>query len=67
MPAMTGIRKLFNALQEDLEHAQVEDRLRDGVLGAGFHLVGEAADFVVDVRDAGIGGDADRESRWMRR
>ncbi len=61
MPAMTGNAKVLDALEEVLEQAQVEDRLGDGVLGAGFNLVVEAAQFVLNVGHAGVGGDADGE------
>ena len=61
MPAMTGMRKLLDALEEIFQQAQIEDRLGDGVLGAGLDLVVEAAQLVLDVGHAGIGGDADGE------
>ena len=52
---------VLDALEEVLEQAQIEDRLGDGVLGAGLDFVGEAAQFVFDVGRAGVGGDADGE------
>ena len=61
MPAMTGMRNASMRLRKFFEQAQVEDGLGDGVLGAGLDLEGEAAEFVLDVGDAGIGGDADGE------
>ena len=61
MPAMTGMRMILDALEEVLEQAQIEDRLGDGVLGARLDLVGEAAQFVLDVGHAGVGGHADGE------
>jgi len=47
--------------QEALQQAQVEDRMGDGILGAGLHLVGKAAQFLLDVGHAGVGGHADGE------
>ena len=43
------------------EQAQVEDGLGDDVFGAGLDFVGEAAQLVLDVGHAGVGGDADGE------
>ena len=51
----------LDALQKDFKQAQVEDRLGDGVLGAGLDFVGEAAQFLLDVGHAGVGGHADGE------
>ncbi len=56
-----GDAEFADALEEDFEEAQVEDRLGDGVLGAGLNFVAEAAEFVLDIGHAGIGGDADGE------
>ena len=50
MPAMTGMRMVLDALQKLLQQAQIEDRLRDGVLRAGLHFVGEAAQLVARYR-----------------
>ena len=51
----------FDATEELLQQAQVEDRLRDGVLAARLDLVLEAAQLMFDVGHAGIGRDADGE------
>ena len=56
-----GDAELGDALEEALEEAEVEDGLGDGVLRAGLDLVAEAAEFVLDVGHAGVGGDADGE------
>ena len=61
MPAMTGMRWSLMRSRKLFKQAQIEDRLGDGVLGAGFDLVDETAQFVLDVGNAGIGGDADGE------
>ncbi len=61
MPAMTGMRKPSIRLQKLFQQAQIEDRLGDGVFRARFNLVGEAAQFVLDVGHAGIGSNADGE------
>ena len=61
MPAITGMRKSLDAFQKDLKQAQVEDRLGDGVFRAGLHFVGKAAQLLIDVGHAGVGGYADGE------
>ena len=54
MPAITGNAEVLDSLQEILEQAQIEDRLRDGVLRAGLHLEGEAPQLVFHVAAAGL-------------
>ncbi len=49
--------------QELFQQANVEDRLRDRQFRAGFDLVFEAADLLVDVGAAGIGAHRDHEAR----
>ena len=56
-----GDAEALNALQECFKEREIEDGLGDGVLCACFNFPGEAADFVLDVGDAGVGGDADSE------
>ena len=56
-----GDAEALDALEKILEQAKVKDGLCDGELGASLDLVLEAAEFVLDIRRAGIGGDADGE------
>src|SRR3954469_438802 len=53
---------MCDALQERLQDRNIEDRLRDGVLRAGFHLEFEAANFFLEVRCARVGAHADHKS-----
>ncbi len=53
--------ELLDALEKALEQAQVEDGLSDGVFRAGLNFVLEAAQLVLDVGHAGIGGHGDGE------
>ena len=61
MPAITRNAEALDALEKLFEQAQVEYRLGDGVLRARLHFVGEAAQLMLDVGRAGVGGDADGE------
>src|SRR5260370_2444346 len=54
---------MLDAAEELFEQCYVKYRLSDGVVGAGFHLVFEAADLFVDINHAGIGPHTDGESR----
>src|SRR5260370_30658164 len=54
---------MLDAGEELFEQCYVKYRLSDGVVGAGFHLVFEAADLFVDINHAGIGPHTDGESR----
>ena len=41
---------MLDAPQKILQQREIEHRLRDGVFGAGFHFVFEAANFFVQIR-----------------
>ena len=62
MPASTGMRTRLDPLEECQHRGDVEDRLRDGKLRAGFDLVTEAPDLVIEIERPGIGRHADVES-----
>src|SRR4051812_21076817 len=53
---------MLDALEESLQDRDIEDRLRDGVLRASFHLELESADFFIEVRCARVGAHADHKS-----
>ena len=52
---------LADALNVAFKQAQVEDRLGDGILRASLNLEEKAAQLMLNVGRAGIGGDADGE------
>src|SRR5713101_1815846 len=61
----TRTPRAFNALQERLEAAHVEDRARDDELGARLDLVLETAELLIEVRSRRIHRHAD-EKRGRR-
>ena len=58
MPAMTGMRNTFDAAEKFFQQAKIEDGLSDGVFRARLNFEGKAADFIVEIGNAGIGGDS---------
>ena len=53
---------MLDAAEEVFQQAEIEDGLGDRILGAGLNLVFKAADFFVQIGEAGIGSNSDYES-----
>src|SRR5262249_43923802 len=60
-----GYAAMFDAFQEILQLFDIEDRLRDDILSAGFDLPFEAANFVIEIDRAWIDPYADDKGGWF--
>src|ERR1044072_8939848 len=56
---------MLYAVQEFAQLVGIEDRLRDGILRPGLHLVLETFDLFVKVNRAGVDADANAEGRRL--
>src|SRR5579883_1075893 len=52
---------LFDPAQEQLEQIEIENRLRDDIFGARFHLPGKPPELLVHVERARVGSDTNQQ------